>query len=417
MKRSIIIVLAAVLLLPMTACSSWFSPKDKDTRMVLLYIAATEYSLSPYADGNRTDLLKEYVPSKKSKNQQLLVFFQNRSTDSPTKKSDATLTRYYTSNSGTVVAELVTNFGNEFDAADPESFAQVLALAENTCKPTTRCLLVSSHGTGALPIGFFDGESETPGVFHLKSRASLPDGDVSAVNPSRMAIRESITYDSKSHNELDIKDFAQVLGLYHWESLLLDCCYMGAVEVAYQLKDCCDYIIASPTEILITGFPYPVILNQLFNHPGQEGLESICQAYYDLYQGQVGVMQSGTITLVKCSEMEALANICAEITCLRRSEMEAVQRLSVQHYYYNAGKDYFFDLGHYYEMFADNAQYARLSTQLDKTVPFKATTDRFIGISIDHYSGLSCYIPRADYPVLNSYYKQLAWNQRVKVIE
>ena len=417
MKRFISIVLTAILLVPMTACSDWFTPRETNTRMVLLYIAATERALSPYADGNISDMLREYVPSKKSNDQQLLVFFQNLDTDSPTNRSDATLTRYYTSNSGKIVAELVSNFGNEFDAADPESLARVLKLAESTCKPTTRCMLISSHGTGALPIGYFDGDGEKSSDAFSISRASYSEGDAPAINPSRMAMRESIAYDSHSHNEIDIRDFAQVLGEYHWESVLLDCCYMGAVEVAYQMRQCCDYIIGSPTEILITGFPYPVILDQLFNHPGEEGLKAICQAYYDLYQSQTGALQSGTIALVNCSEMDALADICADITASRRSEMEAVKRLNVQHYYYNSRKDYFFDLGHYFELFASEEQYERFSAQLDKAVPFKASTKQFLGINIEHYSGLSCYVPSASYPILNAYYKQLAWNQRVKILE
>ena len=406
MKRFLHILLSLALLLPAVSCDKWFSSKA-EKRMVLLYIAATEASLSPYAEGNVTDMLREYVPQKNSKKEELLVFFQMRDTDSPTKRSDATLKRYYTANNGKVAEELISNFGNEFNAADPESFSQVLALAESTCQPTYRSLLISSHGTGWLPVGYFDANNGESVMSILPKTKAY----------SRMQVRESIGYDSNTRDEIDIRAFARALGAYKWESVLMDCCYMGTVEVAYQIKDCCDYMIGSPTEILITGFPYTVILDQLFNHPGREGLENICEAYYQLYQGQSGALQSGTIALVCCGELDALAGICAEIIATDRSDMQDVVRNNVQHYFYNAKKDYFFDLAHYFETFATSSQYARFATQLDKAVPYKAATAKFLGVEMVHFSGLSCYIPSESYPKLNAYYAQLDWNQKVKVIE
>ena len=230
-------------------------------------------------------------------------------------------------------------------------------------------------------------------------------------------MRESIGYDSTSHDEMDIREFARAMSAYHWESALLDCCYMGTIEVAYQLKDCCDYVIGSPTEILITGFPYLVILDQLFNHPGKEGLENICREYYTMYQAQSGALQSGTIALVKCSELDALANICANIVDASRSEMESVKRSNIQRYFYNADKDYFFDLAHYFESFATEEQYSSFSAQMNLAVPYKASTAKFLGINMLHYSGLSCYVPSASYPKLNAYYTQLEWNKKVKIIK
>ena len=411
MKRALYILALLVLLIPLASCCEWFH-QDVEKRMVLLYIAATESSLSPYAEGNVTDMLREYVPKKNAKDQELLVFFQMRDTDSPTKRSDATLTRYYSTNAGKVVAETISNFGNEFNAADPESFARVLALAESTCKPAYRSLLISSHGTGWLPVGYFDGGGEASMSILPKTKSFRTDDPV-----GRMQMRESIGYDSTTRDEMDIREFARAMSAYHWESALLDCCYMGTVEVACQLRNCCDYVIGSPTEILITGFPYLVILDQLFNHPGEEGLKNICKAYYDLYQGQSGSLQSGTIALVKCSEMDALANICADIVNSSRSEMESVKRSKVQRYFYNAGKDYFFDLAHYFELFATEEQYTRFSAQLNLAVPYKASTEKFLGLTMEHYCGLSCYIPSGSYPKLNAYYTQLDWNQKVKIIE
>ena len=413
MRRIINILITSVLLAFTTGCGDWFTPTTVEKRMVLLYIAATESALSPYADGNITDMLSGYVPAKGSKEQELLVFFQNRDLNTSTLRSEATLSRYYANRSGQVVKEVIHTWGEDFNSCTPESFAEVLAIAENTCKPTYRCLLFSSHGTGWMPVSYFDGGGEA--VMLQAPSKSAGDSDVS--NLSRLHISESIGYDAPPKDEMDIRDFATELGKYHWESALLDCCYMGTIEVAYQLRNCCDWVIGSPTEILITGFPYPSILDQLFNHPGREGLECICQKYYELYQGQSGQLQSGTIGLTKCSELDRLAEICAAIVRENRDAMDGIYRNGVQHYFYKASKDFFFDFSHYFEQFAPESSFTEFTTQLNLAVPYKNTTAKFLGVDMLHYSGLSCYIPSTKYPKLNAYYKQLAWNQKVKVIE
>ncbi len=395
MRRLLYIFFAATLMV-VAGCGEIPSP-TKEKQMVLLYIAATETSVSGYAESNVIDLLQGHVPSKNSDSEALLVFLQDHDYASASTKSEATLKKYYTNRKGELLQELVANFGSDFDACQPESLAKVLSVAEAECKPTRRSLLFSSHGTGWLPKGYFDGPGE-------KSSSLSKE-------------RKTIGYDCKTKNEIDIRDFASTLARYHWDALLLDCCYMGTVEVAYQLKDCCDWIIASPTEILVQGFPYSCILDQLFLHPGQEGLEYICQKYYDMYKAQSGALQSGTIALVKCSEMENLATTCANIVSLRRPQMEAVRRLNVQHYFYRDSKDYFFDFGHYFEQFASEEQFSAFSAQLDKAVPFKKATPQFIGLAIDHYSGLSIYIPDSRYVSLNAYYGSLDWNKKVKILE
>lgn len=413
MKRSAYILLAAVLVFLSTGCSDWFNTNPVEKRMVLLYIAATETSLSPYADGNIADMLTSYVPAKNSKTEELLVFFQNRNTATSTTRSEAVLTRYYINRRGQIENEVIANFGDGFDACKPESLAQVLATAEEACKPTYRTILFSSHGTGWMPSGYFDGGGESS--FGKSQMSRTADSGISEL--SRLKVRESIGYDAPTKNEIDIRDFAAELGKYHWEAALLDCCYMSTIEGAYEMRDCCDWIIASPTEILITGFPYTVILDQLFNHPGKEGLEFICQKYYELYQSQSGSLQSGTIALINCKELDALASICETIVSGNRAAMTAVPRLEVQHYFYKSNKDYFFDLAHYFEKFSPEDSFSEFSAQLSKAVPYKNTTERFLGVKMEHYSGVSCYIPNPSYPKLNAYYKQLAWNQKVKVIE
>ena len=47
---------------------------------------------------------------------------------------------------------------------------------------------------------------------------------------------------------------------YHFDFLLFDVCSMGGIECVYELRDKADYIVASPAEVLVAGFPYKNIL-------------------------------------------------------------------------------------------------------------------------------------------------------------
>lgn len=402
MKRFLNIALILCALVFATGCPDDRKPGEK--RMVLLYVAATDGSLSGYAESNVLDLIEGHVPAKNSSTEELLVFFQDRDSETATKRSDATLSRYYTNKSGKVVREELLNYGSDFNACSPESFGRVLAAAESQCNPTYRVLMFSSHGTGWLPSGYYrTGES-----------ARSTEESISAASPG--AVRESIGYDSPTKDELDICDFASIMGKYHWEALIMDCCLMSSVEALYQLRTCCDWIVASPMEIMIDGFPYSELLDPLFLDPGQSGLETICQKYYDYYASRDGIYRSATISLVNCSELDNVASVAADIVALRRAEMESVNRSGVQQYY-TGSHDWFFDFAHYFEQFSTEAQYEVLSAALESAVPFKKATEKAYNIAIDHYSGLSVYIPKASYTTLNAYYKQLEWNQLVKIIE
>ncbi len=84
----------------------------------------------------------------------------------------------------------------------------------------------------------------------------------------------------------------------------------GGIEVAYEFKDKCDFIVASPAEILATGFPYDRVIEPLFDNNAD--LEEVCKRYYDYYNSQSGVYKSGTIALYNTSKLDAWL-LCAKL--------------------------------------------------------------------------------------------------------
>jgi hypothetical protein len=95
--------------------------------------------------------------------------------------------------------------------------------------------------------------------------------------------------------------------------------------------------------------------------------------------------------------------------------MAELNRYSVQPYY-RFSQDYFFDLDHFISKIATPSQLISFRDALDDVIVVKWTTDKFIDIPIEHYSGISVYIPEIPSGELEDSYRTLEWNQRTKLV-
>ena len=73
--------------------------------------------------------------------------------------------------------------------------------------------------------------------------------------------------------------------------ILMDTCLMGCVEVAYELRNKCDRLLFSPTEILSDGMVYTTMAALLTN-VATPSLNTIAKEYFDHYQAQSGLYRS-----------------------------------------------------------------------------------------------------------------------------
>jgi hypothetical protein len=207
------------------------------------------------------------------------------------------------------------------------------------------------------------------------------------------------------NRQMDVSALAAALPL-HFSFILFDACLMGAVEVAYELRSKTDYIIASSTETIDTGFPYDEIIPELIK-PSID-FRSVARKYFDYYNGMEGAYRSATVTLIDAKELENLANLTAKIIAENETaedfERATVQRLDMY------GEQYAFDFADFIDKAFPSANKSALATQLGKTVLYKAHTPAFLeAYQIETYCGLSSYIPAFDRADLNSYYKSLQW--------
>lgn len=190
------------------------------------------------------------------------------------------------------------------------------------------------------------------------------------------------------------------------EYILFDDCYMSNVEVAYELKEVTNHLIASTCEIMMYGMPYDKIGQYLV---GNIDYKSICDEFYAFYS-TYEKMPCGTIGVTDCSELDNLASIMKQINqqyTFDTSLTNSLQRLD------GYSPTIFFDYGDYVaKLCKDSELLEQFNEQLERTVPFKRNTDYYYSMSsgkakINTYSGITISDPSTNSKISSK--EETAW--------
>lgn len=207
-------------------------------------------------------------------------------------------------------------------------------------------------------------------------------------------------YKEGHSNMFDIPELATALSStgVKFEYIIYDACFMANIESLYDLRHCSDYAIASVSEIMGSGFPYTTVIPHLLQYRGKEfDLESVCYEYTQHYREESNT--SGSISLVDCSELEALAAATRKVN---QGRQNSVSNESLQ-YYEGLNPHLYFDFGQYINLLcADEIIKAEFNAQLAKAVPYKNTLKSF-------YTGLKP--GRGTHPINTSVYSGLTTSQ------
>lgn len=254
------------------------------------------------------------------------------------------------------------------NSASADVFARVLRQVAQQYPSASYGLLLFSHGTGWLPQGTF-------------------------------ARPRSITTDGK--NEMEVRDFAAAIPDGHFSYIVFEACLMAGVEVAYELRHKTSYLLASSAEIISPGFTpvYPELIPYLFE--STPNLIGFARRFHTYADGLSGLYRSSTLSVIATQDIEDIARLVAPV--LRQPHQPTPE--VVQEFNRNAPLLYF-DLGHYMQLAATDEQYRQFLQALDKVVIYQASTPQFVGIPVNHHSGLTVYLPQSKYPYLNAEYEK-----------
>lgn len=262
-------------------------------------------------------------------------------------------------------------------------------------------------------------------IFFSHASGWLPEGTLQNPDPASRSIGADDGTGLRCG--MEIEEFAGAIPDGMFDFIILETCLSAGVEVAYELRDKADYLLASSAEIVSPGFT-PVYRSalRLLCDPGlkvQTALEAFARAYMDYVRANyTGARQSATLSIIDLREISPLAARIRGTLPTYPTEASDLERL--QHFDRPGSYgDYpahprFFDLGQWVRAHTDQRQYDVFSEQLKRAVVWEAATAAFMegqnGFAISHHSGLTTYIIQETFPHLNDAYRQSAWHRAIQ---
>ena len=176
----------------------------------------------------------------------------------------------------------------EVDSTDPDVIAEVVRLTFTHFDSDIKGMEIWSHALSWIPSD---------------SWTANDDADTRAA--------QYIGMDGKASCEL--WDFRRALANsgIKLDYMTFDACHMATAEVAYELRDVCDYILAAPTEIMGEGFPYRQMIPSLSTiRDTATLLPGLTAAYEDF---RTAYTNNGTFSILRTAGFQQLHEACVAL--------------------------------------------------------------------------------------------------------
>lgn len=382
------------------------APARSNARKTVVVYMAAENSLSGIASEDMSEMYTGRADIPQDCN--LVVYVDNSSTP-------AIFT--FSSEKG---RELWKNLPEQ-DSCDSLVFRNTLTEILQAFPADSYGLVMWSHASGWIP-----GPDNTFPQTQNVRQESRPRKSFGIDNNKNMS-----GYGSNTGNELNIPVMRRMLEQVgvHWDYIFFDACFMQCVEVDYELRNICDYIIASPAEIPGDGAPYNKIMSSLFR---DDIASTLPQIYYDDNKDREYNMGSYTtkgglmLSVCQTNEMDSLASVMKSFIPRlfqgkREYDMYGTQGYC-QYTINSVWKPEYYDLGSAMNiLLASPSDYEALCKQLSRTYPVALHSPYWLSEFFYHYQGVisdadhlacvSMFIPNMKYDHVdyNSYLHTLGW--------
>lgn len=361
MKKLLYLIFAIFAALSFSSCEK----KEPPARRTILVYMAAKNNLAGYDNADIHEMLQAQIPA----DCRLLVF---RST-----RGGAPQLLEITKNS----LQTLKSYDETTIAADAETLVQVLADARKLVDSKLWGIVFWSHSTG------------------WKGAVKAPDS--------------SRSFGYENGQEIELPDLAAALRTAPpFEFIFFDSCYMGCVEVAYELRDCADYLVASACEVPMTGMPYDATLPSLFKSQTLKGLTEAIDINVDYYLDRPTERCPSTFALIDLKKMDQLAAASARVYANSHAPSEAPQLLSVSSTY----KGLFVDFEDFMRLSAESqSELAGFRSALGEAILHERHTSSLWGqVPITDFCGLSVN-PDPTNPDYN--YRNISWYKDVIALD
>lgn len=367
----------------LTACSGDNPDPDAGNtpRTVLVYMIATNNlgSGSAHFDTNDIDEMLDAAAAGALGKSRLLVFRHSRLTPEAPKLLEIT-------RKGAV--ELKT-YSLTASSASEEVMNQVIADMKTLAPARSYGMMFWSHSTGWLNNGI-----DTPAK----------------------AAPLSFGYDTTPRNTMSVTSLRNVLTGKGFDFLYFDCCFMATAEVAYELRDCAEWMVGSAAELPANGTPYHIALPYLMKEDAD--CVKAAQATFNYYNSCYNPSSSDadtdgcTFSAIHLPSMKPLAEATAKIYSLKAEvkNPETVQDFAPALY---PGK--FCDLLDYVDhkdIDKSSADYKAFTTALKDAVRFEGATPGIHlmnNFTVNAHCGLTTYLTNGESDFSSDNYRALLW--------
>ena len=262
---------------------------------------------------------------------------------------------YYKSHNGTFIRDKLS----ESLSLRGKGLSSILKSMKKMFPSDETGLLLWSHGTGWLPSG----------------RKTRSFGDVKG-------------------ESLDIDELACSLEDLKYDYIVFDACFMGCIEVLWDMRNCSDYFVSSPTEVPTIGILNNTTLEILAKDCDLETrLTLLCNSYINSCNSEI---YGRSISVIRSKD---LAELAEELRAI--SDLKSFDTFGMPYYPFRLQK-IFFDLQAFLKCIGRDSLY-------NKHVIYSGSDNDpvFAG------SGLSIFVPSNENKAYIPSYETLSWNQYV----
>lgn len=373
------ISLLLAFVLGFSSCGESDNTEPTPTRTVFVYMVAS--NLGSYMKTNIADMIKS-ANNKNLNGGNLIIYYSWY--DSQTQTLNGELTQVKEGKGGVVTQHHLRDYTGQ-SAVDPTVMRDMINDVFSEFPADSYGMILSSHATAWFPSNYTN---------MLRS------------------------FGEENGKRMEIPDLASTLKGLPLDFIAFDACSMGAVECAYELKDCADYFISSTSEIMGTGFPFEKMLPYFFTTtPDYQNIINSFHTYYEAYSNPYGAL-----SVVKTEGLPELAAISKEILSAAGVEgMYEFDPNDSQLLSNISGNPKLYDFADIMLALATTEdQKSRLEQSLANTVIAKSVTETIYcsgnrtDIPVTSYSGLTLYPLRQNFTTLNNWYlSNLSWSKAV----
>ena len=367
---------------PVDPVDPFVPTKTKNTLFVFMpYTANNNGGNSLYYSlkGNIEDMERAIEQEKGLGSSQLIVFISENI------KTSHLIYISYNKNKGKCQRDTLKTY-TDYDYTIPDGITSLLTSIKQMAPADNYSMIIGCHGEGWMP--------------KPKSTQTRYFGGT------------AIPIDISDFNE-GIKNAGMKMNF-----ILFDDCYMSGIEVAYQLRESSNYLIASTSEMIAYGMPYHIILKYLlYDTPDYDALCRDFTSFYKTYTYNLTPMPYGTIAVTDLGYTEEMATFMKTVNSTHTfdiNKIDDVQDLDVEHF----TPTVYFDFGSYLHVLCGDEveTYTEGTKLLDKLVPYKGTTGMIYSgagnksLKLKEYSGLTISDPSINSSAIDTKTQTAWWN-------